>query len=267
MSVRLGIYLRASRRRRTFLPARVNSWHYTRPADPPRTPTDDTGRSAAKPARRIENLQRTAYLKGAVERNTDMAANPERRYTLEEYLELDRTSEERLEYWDGEVFCMNGGSERHYEIESNIHYFLKTSLRAHGCRVFTGNVRIKVPGAPPYRYADVSALCGEAKFEEIGGVDALVSPQLLVEVLSPSTEAYDRVDKFTHYKSIPTLREYLLVAQHRPHVTRLYRQDDGAWVHTEANDLESTLTLTSLGCELPLTEIYAGVNFDPPAAA
>jgi Uma2 family endonuclease len=191
-----------------------------------------------------------------------MAANPERRYTLEEYLELDRTSEERLEFWHSEIFCMSGGSEHHYEIESNIVTFLKTSLRDRGCRAYTGNVRIKVPTAPPYRYADVSALCGEATFEEIGGVDALVNPQLIVEVLSPSTEAYDRGDKFTHYKSVPTLREYLLVAQHRPHVTRLFKQDDGTWVHTEVNDLESTLALTSLGCELPLTEIYAGVSFD-----
>ncbi len=191
-----------------------------------------------------------------------MAANPDRRYTLEEYLELDRTSEERLEFRDGEVFCMSGGSEWHYEIESNIHSFLKTTLRPRGCRVFTGNVRIKVPSAPPYRYADVSALCGEAKFEEIGGVDALVNPQLIVEVLSPSTEAYDRGDKFTHYKSIPTLREYLLIAQDRPHVTRLYKQEDGLWIHTDVNDMEATLTLTSLGCELPLAEVYAGVGFD-----
>jgi Uma2 family endonuclease len=241
----------------------VNSWHYTRTADPPRTrrPRADT------PAETFENREQSAYLKGAVERNTHMAANPERRYTLEEYLELDRTSEERLEYWNGEIFCMSGGSEWHYEIEGNVFAFLKSHLRERGCRVFTGNVRVKVPSAPPYRYADVSALCGEAKFEEIGGVDALVNPQLIVEVLSPSTEAYDRGDKFTHYKSIPTLREYLLVAQHRPHVTRLYKQDDGAWIHTEVNDLESTLTLTSLGCDLPLTEIYAGVGFDAPADA
>ena len=193
-----------------------------------------------------------------------MAANPERRYTLEEYLELDRSSEERLEFWDGEVFCMSGGSEAHVEIESNLIAFLKPQLRARGCRVFTAEMRIKVPSAPPYRYGDFSALCGEAQFEEISGVATLVNPQLLVEVLSPSTEAYDRGDKFTHYKSIPTLREYLLVAQHRPHVTRLFRQDDGTWIHTEANELEATLTLGSLGCELPLTEIYAGVSFDAP---
>jgi Uma2 family endonuclease len=193
-----------------------------------------------------------------------MAANPERRYTLEEYLELDRTSEERLEFWDGEVFNMSGGSEAHVEIESNLIAFLKPQLRDRGCRVFTAEMRIKVPSAPPYRYADFSALCGKAEFEESGGVDALVNPQLIVEVLSPSTEAYDRGDKFTHYKSIPTLREYLLVAQHRPHVTRLFKQDDGLWIHTELNDLGSTLELTSLGCELPLSEIYRGVSFESP---
>ncbi len=194
-----------------------------------------------------------------------MAANPERRYTLEEYLELDRTSEERFEFWDGEVFCMSGGSEWRYEIEGNIFAFLKSRLRERGCRVFTGNVRVKVPSAPPYRYADVSAVCGEARFEEIGGVDALTNPQLIVEVLSPSTEAYDRGEKFTHYKSIPTLREYLLVAQHRPHVTRLSKGDDGRWIHTEEYELTATLTLDSLGCDLPLGEIYQGVNFDQPA--
>src|SRR5919199_2142128 len=191
-----------------------------------------------------------------------MAANPERRYTLEEYFELERTSEERYEYWNGEIFCMSGVSEEHAEIETNLIVSLKLKLRGHGCRVFPANVRIKVPIAPPYRYADLSALCGEAEFEEIGGVDGLTNPTLIVEVLSPSTEAYDRGDKFTHYKSIPTLREYLLVAQHRPHVTHLYKQADGTWIHTEANDLASTVELSSLNCELPLSEIYQGVSFD-----
>ena len=196
-----------------------------------------------------------------------MAANPERRYTLEEYLELDRTSEERLEFWDGEVFCMSGGSEAHDRILVNCIVSLNVKLHPSKCRVFSSDMRIKVPSAPPYRYADVSALCGEAKFEKIGGVDALTNPHLLVEVLSPSTEAYDRVDKFTHYKSIPTLREYLLVAQHRPHVTHLFKGDDGKWIHTEANELTETLTLVSLGCDLPMGEIYQGVSFDAPPAA
>ena len=196
-----------------------------------------------------------------------MAANPERRYTLEEYLELDRTSEERLEFWDGEVFCMSGVSEEHDAIEGNIYAFLRSQTRERGCRVFLANMRIKVPAAPPYRYADLSVLCGKIEMEKMGGVDTLVNPQLIVEVLSPSTEAYDRGDKFTHYKSIPTLSEYLLVAQHRPHVTRLFRRDDGLWIHTELNELDSTLELSALGCELPLSEIYRGVVFGAGPAA
>ena len=196
-----------------------------------------------------------------------MAANPEHRYTLEEYFELERTSEERFEFWNGEIFCMSGADPQHERIIRNMLIHLTARTGAHGCETFPSNLRIKVPSAPPYRYADLSALCDEAQFEEIGGVRTLTNPQLLVEVLSPSTENYDRVKKFTHYKSIPTLREYLLVEQQRPHVTRLFKQDDGTWVHTEVNELESTLTLTSLGCELPLTEIYAGVSFDAPAGA
>jgi len=113
----------------------------------------------------------------------------------------------------------------------------------------------------------LSALCGAAQFEEIGGGDALTNPQFIVEVLSPSTEAYDRGDKFTRYKSIPTLREYPLVAQHRPHVTHPYRQSDGTWIHAEANDLEATLSLSSLDCDLPLNEIYRGVGFDSEKTA
>jgi Uma2 family endonuclease len=199
-----------------------------------------------------------------VERNTNMAANPERRYTLEEYLELDRTSEERLEFWNGEVFCMSGGSLEHERIIRNMLIHLMAKIGTRGCEVFTSNTRIKVPSAPPYRYADLSVICGKVESEEIGGVDALVNPQLLVEVLSPSTEAYDRGDKFSHYKSIPTLREYLLVAQHRPHVTHLFKQDDGQWIHAEANDLEASVHLDSLDCELPLSEIYRDVTFDSP---
>jgi Uma2 family endonuclease len=191
-----------------------------------------------------------------------MAANPGRRYTLEEYFELERTSEERFEFWNGEVFRMSGVSDEHDAIEGNVYAFLRSQILERGCRVFLANMRIKVPTAPPYRYADLSALCGKPEFEEVGGVDTLTNPQLIVEVLSPSTEAYDRGDKFLHYKSIPTLREYLLVAQHEPHVTHLSKRDDGLWVHTDINDLGATLTLNSLGCAPPLTEIYAGVSFD-----
>jgi Uma2 family endonuclease len=190
-----------------------------------------------------------------------MAANLERHYTLEEYFELEKKSEERYEYWNGEVFCMGGVSPEHDQIESNSAFHLRSQLTGRKCRVFLANIRIKVPSMPPYRYADLSALCGEPQFERIGGVDALTNPSLIIEVLSESTEAYDRGDKFTHYKSVPSFNEYLLIAQHRPHVTQFIKQDEGTWLQHEFNDLTAVVRLTQLDCELPLSEIYQNVTF------
>jgi Uncharacterized protein conserved in cyanobacteria len=190
-----------------------------------------------------------------------MAAQHKPPYTLEEYLELDRASEERLEYWDGELFAMSGASPTHDQILLNFIISLSARLSGRPCRLFSSNVRVKVPTASPYRYPDLSALCGEAQFEEIGGIDTLTNPALLIEILSPSTEAYDRGDKFSRYQSIPSFREYWLVAQHRPHVTQLVRQDDGSWLHREFNSLEEVLKSTSLDCELALRDIYQGVSF------
>lgn len=189
----------------------------------------------------------------------------ERRYTLEEYFELEEPSEERFEFFDGEVFCLSGASQYHSEISGNCIVQLITILGRDKCRVFTCRMHIKVHSGPPYLYADVSALCGKSKFEKVGGMDALTNPQLVIEVLSPSTHAYGRADRCAHFKSIPTLREYLLVAQHRPHVTHLYKDDEGKWIHEEMNDLDSSVRLHSPGCELPMGEIYSGVNFDSPA--
>lgn len=190
-----------------------------------------------------------------------MSALPKPKYTLEEYLELDRNSEERLEYWDGEIFSMSGVSDQHDQIESNLHISLSLRLAGRGCRVFLANMRIKVPSMPPYRYGDGSALCGKPQFEKIGGVDVLTNPSLIIEVLSDSTEAYDRGDKFSNYKSIPTLGEYLLIAQHRPHVSQFLRQTDGSWLNLEFNALDEVLKVVTLECELKLTEIYQNVTF------
>lgn len=193
-----------------------------------------------------------------------MSAMPKQKYTLEEYLELDRNSEERLEYWDGEIFSMSGVSDSHDLIETNLVYRLKGRLEGRGCRVFAANMRIKVPTMPPYRYGDLSAICGKSQFEKIGGVDVLTNPALIIEVLSPSTESYDRGDKFSNYKSIPTLGEYLLIAQHRPHISQFIKQADGAWLNLEFNSLDEVLKVVTLGCELLLSEIYQDVTL--PAA-
>ncbi len=194
-----------------------------------------------------------------------MPAQPKHKYTLEEYLELDRKSEARLEYWNGEVFDMSGVSPEHDQIESNLNLHLRLKLEGKKCRAYLANTRIKVPSAPPYRYGDSSALCGEPQYETIGGVKVLTNPALIIEVLSDSTEAYDRGDKFTHYKSIPSFSEYLLIAQRRPHVTQLVKQDDGSWKHDEYNDLTDVVKLASLDCELSLREVYENVTFDAAA--
>lgn len=188
-----------------------------------------------------------------------------RKHTLQEYLEMDRTSEARLEYWNDEIFDMSGASKEHARIERSVMTHLTTRLSGRGCEIFTANMRIKVSSLPPYRYGDLSGLCGEAQFEEIGGVDAMINPSLVIKVLSNSTEAYDRGDKFTHYKSIPSFAEYLLIAQHRPHITHFTRQDGGLWTHHEYNDLKAVVSLVSLGCDLPLSEVYENVTFDDAA--
>ena len=117
----------------------------------------------------------------------------------------------------------------HNLIALNIGTELRMQLRDRGCLVLPADMRVKVPAYPPYRYPDLTALCGRPEVEQVGGLDLLVNPALIIEILSPSAEAFDRGDKFTFYKSIPSFSEYLLVAQHRPHATQLVRGDKGLW--------------------------------------
>jgi len=190
-----------------------------------------------------------------------MSAQIKPRYSLEDYFELERTSEEKWEWFNGEVFCMSGVSPNHGLVEINFAALLSNKLEGRNCRVFPADIRIKTPAAPPYRYADLSVLCGRPIYENIGGVETLTNPELIVEVLSRSTEAYDRGDKFTYYKSIPSLREYLLVAQHRPHISQFVKQSDDSWNQTEVNDLAASLYLPSIDCTLALNEVYRGIEF------
>ena len=192
-----------------------------------------------------------------------MSLQPQHRYTLEEYLALERESEVRYEYWNGEVCAMSGGTLHHDRIMSNVFELLRTQLRRKGCEVFTNNMQIKVPAAPPYRYADGSVVCGQVEVERFNNNDLLLNPVLLWEVLSPSTEAYDRGDKFTYYKSIPSFCEYLLIAQHRPHITHYVKQQDNAWAYEEVNDLDDSLSLPSIECILRLSDVYRDVEFTP----
>ena len=191
-----------------------------------------------------------------------MSTHPKQRYTLDEYLALERESEVKYEYWDGEIFAMSGGTLAHDLIMGNVSHSLVNQLAGKDCRVFTDNMQIKVPAAPPYRYGDGAVVCGKVEVERFNGADLLINPVLIIEVLSPSTEAYDRGDKFTYYKSIPSFREYLLIAQHRTHVTHYVRSDSGKWDYEETNDLSSSIYLTTIDCSLVLADIYRGVEFE-----
>jgi len=195
-----------------------------------------------------------------------MAADPTDKprpfFTLDEYFALEHAGDARYEYWDGDIVCMSGGSRAHGRIVGNVFYWLSAKLIGGSCQVFTGDTAIRTAAAPPYRYPDVSVGCGDLKFEAIRGVDALVNPVLIVEVLSPTTEQLDRGPKFTAYQAIETFREYLLVAPDVPAVRRYTRQSDGLWMPEDTSETNTEVALESVGCSLALAEIYANVRFD-----
>jgi len=192
-----------------------------------------------------------------------MASNPKRKYTLEEYLTFDRESEGRYEFWNGEIFAMSGGSREHDRIMLNITQIFLHQLEGKNCQLFSNNMRIKVPSAPPYRYADASVACGKVEMDEFSGTDRLLNPILIIEILSPSTEAYDRGDKFTAYKSIQSLREYLLIAQHRPSISHYVKQEGELWTYREYDNLDNVIQLISVDCTLALSDVYRDVEFKP----
>ncbi len=186
-------------------------------------------------------------------------------YSLEEYAELEKDSEERLEYFDGNVWSMAGASPTHEEIVINTAAELKNNLRGKGCRIFGSNLRVKVLVYKPYRYPDVTALCDEPVYEDFHGLQVLINPALIVQILSPSTESFDEGDKFTYYKSIESFTEYLLISQEHPRVVLFTKQDAKTWLHREYNSLTESVHLSSLDCELRLSEIYLDIEFPKPA--
>lgn len=183
-------------------------------------------------------------------------------YTLEEYAELEKNSEERLEFYEGNVWSMAGASPNHEDIVSNTITELKTKLRGRGCKVFGSNLRVKVPIYKPYRYPDVTAVGERPVYENFYGLDVLINPALIVEVLSPSTESFDVGAKFTYCKSIESLTEYLLIGQQFPHVVLYTKRDEKVWLHQEFNRLDETIRLSSLNCEVALAEIYLDIEFE-----
>ena len=179
-------------------------------------------------------------------------------YTPEQYLDLERQASYKSEYVNGCILAMAGASREHNQIAFNIAGELHDQLKSRPCLAYVNDLRVKVSATGLYAYPDVAALCDEPHFED-KRMDTLLNPSVLMEILSPSTEAYDRGDKFAHYRRLPSLMEYVLIAQDKVRVEHYIRQDS-KWVLTEIDSLGETLYLASIQCKIPLREIYAKVG-------
>ena len=186
-----------------------------------------------------------------------MPWNTESTITPEEYLAREAEAEYKSEYRDGEVVAMTGASRAHVLIVTNVVSELRTRLKHRPCEVYAADLRLKVQSAGLYTYPDIMVVCGQPHFAD-GRNDTVTNPLLIIEVLSPSTAAYDRGDKFGFYQKIPSLREYILIDQERIFVERFGKQD-GQWLGTKASTREEALPLSSVDVVLPLPEVYAKV--------
>ena len=188
-----------------------------------------------------------------------MSSNPKTFLTEEEYLAVERLAGFRSEYLAGEVFAMVGASRRHNRIVTNLVVALDNQLRARPCNVYSNDMRVKVQSTGLFTYPDVVVTCGEEKFAD-GEHDTLLNPLVVIEVLSDSTEAYDRGKKFENYQSIESLKEYLLVSQTSQRVEQYIRQIGRNWMYSEAHEFGDTIAIQSIECELNLEDIYLKVE-------
>lgn len=179
------------------------------------------------------------------------------RFSPQEYLALERAADVKSEYVDGEIVAMAGASRNPNVITLHIGGELDRQLRGLPCEAYVSDMRVKV-GPTHYTYPDVVVACDDIRFED-DELDTLVNPVAIIEVLSPSTADYDRGGKFTRYRSLPSLQEYVVVAQDRVWVERYSRQGD-MWVLRDFDDIDDTISLDAIGCVLRLSEIYAGVD-------
>ena len=194
-----------------------------------------------------------------------MSAVPTKKYTFGEYLARERLATIKSEFYRGEIFAMAGGSLRHNTISGNAFTLLRNGLRGSPCRPLNSGQRIRIATNTLSTYPDVSIICGEIKVDQ-EDQDAIVNPRVIFEVISRSTESYDRGKKFDLYRQLESLQEYVLVSQDEPQVDRFTRQNDGSWNLTITKGLENSIKLISVSCVLPVAGIYEDVTFDPEEA-
>lgn len=211
-----------------------------------------TGRLRNDPAVSIAELPKAGVT---------MSALLKPKITPHDYLESERASKTKHEYYAGQVYEMACAGERHNLVAGNVSASLHSQLRRRPCTVYPSDMRVKIAAMELYTYPDISALCGVAQFEDEQR-DILLNPTVIVEVLSPSTENYDRGKKFQFYRTLQSLVEYLLVAQDTMHVEHYTRQPDGHWLLAEFDQPTDVLHLASIGCDLALADVYEKVLFD-----
>jgi Uma2 family endonuclease len=194
-------------------------------------------------------------------------------YTIDEYLTIERQSEDRHEYLDGNIFAMSGESDAHGEISANLSFIIGSQLRGTPCRMRIKDTKVRSGPTPHsgstkglFSYPDLVVICGELKFHD-GHQDVVLNPTAIFEVLSESTEGFDRGEKFHRYRMWnPTLSDYLLVSQARPAIEHYIRQADGSWLYHFYSDLKYRLFIDAINCELRLPDVYERIVFPPEEA-
>lgn len=179
----------------------------------------------------------------------------------EDYLRLERQANYKSEYHKGQVFAMAGASRNHNRIVTNVSTALDLQLKSRNCNNYSSDMRVSIQNGERYLYPDIVVTCGEEKFED-NNKDILLNPIIIIEVLSPSTEAYDRGAKFLYYQTIESLREYVLISQYPRRLEIYCKQMDGAWLYRSLNEMPAKLELESIDCMLASEDIYSKVDME-----
>jgi Uma2 family endonuclease len=190
-----------------------------------------------------------------------MSAQPQPRLTPEQYLEIERAAQFRSEYYQGRMYAMSGGSHAHAIVITNLSRELSSALKAGPCIVTTNDFRVRVAEDGLYTYPDIVVVCDPPRYAD-NRRDTLLNPALLIEVLSPSTEGYDRGFKAAQYRMIDSLQEYAWVSQTEPRLELFRRLPSGDWLLTEAAGMEAACRFESAGCAIALKDIYDKVTFE-----
>ncbi len=179
----------------------------------------------------------------------------------DEFLAFERAADERHEYRDGVIVAMSGARRNHNLIALNVGSEIQRSLKGKDCEGYASDMRVFVPASRLYTYPDLVVACGEPTFQD-EGLDTLLNPVLIIEILSESTESYDRGQKFKNYRSIDSLSEYVLISQRFPSIEKYVKHGDGFWMLTDAVGLDNSIELESIECRLSLADVYDKVNFE-----